>query len=344
MKACSIPADEKLRLAKLRALALLDSAQDERFDRITRLAQRLFDMPVAAVMLIDADRQWCLSAQGMARSVQPRAASLCGHAILAAESLVVADTQLDPRFDALDLQPGLDTPLRFYAGAPLRLDPEGSALGTLCLMDTWPRAFATVDLGVLRDLADLVERELQSVLHSLSDAATGLANQRAFEELGQKALMICARAHAPAALIRFDLESVAAAAQGPDAVASDEEDSVRQFARLLRGSFRSSDVLARLDGQQFVALVTHCSEPYLRVVIERLRTALFQHNREQSRKHALTPALHFSAAVRALMPTPQTTLTQIMTQLSAQLSGQLAPSRVAMQQLSLDAHATPTAL
>lgn len=303
------PADEEARLVRLRSLALLDSAPDERFDRITRLAARLFDVPVAAVMLVDADREWPLSIQGQARESRPRQTSLSAHALQGTATLVLPDVQVDARFAAENPSAsGTDT-TRFFAGAPLRLRAEGSALGTLCLMDRWPRAFAAVDEAVLRDLADLVERELHGVLFSLSDGSTGLCNRLAFGQLGQQALMMCARAHAPAAFLSFELD-VAAASAAPD---DDEpEAAARQFARLLRASFRATDVLARLSTRRFAALVTHCSEPYLRVVVERLQKAVQMHNQNVLRRQGAGPELHFRVAVRALMPTAQSSLEQLM--------------------------------
>jgi hypothetical protein len=311
MEVAPVPDDEGERMAQLASLGLLDSEPDERFDRITRLACRLFDAPMGAIQLVDADRVWTLSAHGTSRGSEPRPLSLSAHAILGVSPLVITDRLRDTRFgigrSGIDARPP-EGPLapRFYAGAPLRLLPSGSALGVLCLMDSWPRAFAPVDEGVLRDLADLVERELRIVHGSVSDGDTGLAKPQAFVELGQKALMICARSRAPAALLRFELEA--------DAVAEEPELPARAFSRLLRASFRSSDVLGRLAPDTFAALVTHCSEPYLRVVVERVQRAVAEHNQGVSRQRGPGPALHFRVAVRALMPSAHTSMAELLQQ------------------------------
>jgi GGDEF domain-containing protein len=316
------PPDEEARLNRLRSLGLLDSPPDERFDRITRLACRLFDVPQAAVMLVDADREWPLSAQGLPRDSAPRASSLSAHALHLQTALVLPDVHADPRYApsaAAGAAATAHVPMvpRFFAGVPLRLGAEPSALGTLCLMDRWPRAFAAVDEAVLRDLADLVQRELQGVLQSLSDGSTGLSNPQAFEQLGQQALRLCARAHAPAALLRFRLlpsyrDAGASASWSPEALEGDREAAARQFARLLRATFRASDVLARMSSQGFAALVTHCSEPYLKVVIERLQRAVRVYNDALARDASGRPELHFTVDVRALTPTSHTTLEQLM--------------------------------
>src|SRR5215203_33128 len=94
----SVPADESVRLIALRALNLLDTPAEERFERITRTALRVFDVPIALVSLIDADRQWIKSCQGFALVETSRSISFCGHAILQDQALVIGDTWLDPRF------------------------------------------------------------------------------------------------------------------------------------------------------------------------------------------------------------------------------------------------------
>ena len=92
------PRDEAARLAALRALNVLDTEAEERFDRITRLAQEVFDAPIALVSLVDESRQWFKSRQGLAATQTPRDVSFCGHAILGDDVLVVPDASQDVRF------------------------------------------------------------------------------------------------------------------------------------------------------------------------------------------------------------------------------------------------------
>ncbi len=156
-----IPADEAQRLTALRTLDILDTPPEARFDRITRIAQRLFDVPIALVSLVDADRQWFKSRAGLDATETPRNISFCGHAILDQAVFYVPDASLDPRF--------ADNPLvttapdiRLYAGAPLAVT-DGHRVGTLCVIDNRPREFSDDELQALRDLADLVQDELQSM-------------------------------------------------------------------------------------------------------------------------------------------------------------------------------------
>lgn len=154
-----IPANEWHRLQALLATGLLDSPPEAGFDRITRIAQQTFDVEIALVSLIDSDRQWFKSAQGLDTCETGRDISLCGHAILDDAVLVVEDAQLDTRF--------FDNPLvqqapylRFYAGAPLR-STEGYHIGTLCIIDSQARHFSSKHVQLLRELADCVEEQIQ---------------------------------------------------------------------------------------------------------------------------------------------------------------------------------------
>ena len=153
-----VPPDDDARVEALRALDLLGGEPQERFDRLTRLASRLFDVPIALVNLIDRDEQRSLSCLGLPTSDMPRAQSFCAHAIASSEPLVIPDLAADPRFAASPLVTGPDG-LRFYAGHPLAA-PSGHRIGTLCIVDTRPRTLAPGDPEALRDLALLVEREV----------------------------------------------------------------------------------------------------------------------------------------------------------------------------------------
>ncbi len=153
-----IPPGEAQRLAALHSLHILDTPPEERFDRITRLAQRLFDVPIALISLVDASRVWFKSRAGLDLEQIPRARSFCEHAILGRGPFVVQDARTDPRFSDNPLVTG-EPAIRFYAGWPLA-DHDGHQLGALCLVDRWPRRLSETDLQVLCDLASLAEREL----------------------------------------------------------------------------------------------------------------------------------------------------------------------------------------
>jgi diguanylate cyclase (GGDEF)-like protein/PAS domain S-box-containing protein len=153
----STASTEQARLNALAELDILDTPAETRFDRFTRLAAMTFDVPIALVSLVDADRQWFKSRHGLAAAETPRSLSFCAHAVAADDMLVVTDATLDPRFATNLLVTG-EPRIRFYAGQPVY--NAGHAVGTLCVIDTRPRTFSSEQRQVLKDLAKLVEVEL----------------------------------------------------------------------------------------------------------------------------------------------------------------------------------------
>lgn len=154
------PNDEKKRVAALHALGLLDTPPEERFDRITRLAQRTFSVPIVLISLIDEKRQWFKSRQGLEAAETPRELSFCAHAIADGGLMVVPDATKDARFADNPLVAG-DPLIRFYAGQPIE-GPDGSLLGTLCLIDRVPRELDLEQRRALRDLAGMVQEQIAS--------------------------------------------------------------------------------------------------------------------------------------------------------------------------------------
>jgi diguanylate cyclase (GGDEF)-like protein/PAS domain S-box-containing protein len=165
------PSNETTRLAALDALEVLDTVGEERFDRFTRLATLTFRVPTALVSLVDADRQWFKSRCGLDVSETPRSIAFCSHAVAQHDIFVVEDASLDPRFAANPLVVG-PPHIRFYAGQPVYSD--GQAVGTLCIIDYVPRTLNENERRALRDLADLVEIELN---HAKVQTARVMAEQ-----------------------------------------------------------------------------------------------------------------------------------------------------------------------
>ncbi len=154
-----IPQDEEARLAAVRRYQILDTPPDGAFDRVTRLAARLFKVPISIVSIVDEDRIWFKSRHGIDVDQVGRDPGLCASAILQQEALVVPDASLDPYALANPLVAG-DVGLRFYAGAPLRTS-DGHNLGTLCVIDKQPRVIGEEDAATLEDLAAIVVHELE---------------------------------------------------------------------------------------------------------------------------------------------------------------------------------------
>lgn len=152
------PKNERQRIKRLRALGLLDSQPEERFDRITRLAQNLLDVPIALISFVDEDRQWFKSAQGLSVSETDRAISFCGHAICHDDLFIVEDALTDERFHDNPLV-SAHPKIRFYAAKTLKTQ-DGYCIGTLAIIDTKPRQLDAMQRKILTDLGKWVELEL----------------------------------------------------------------------------------------------------------------------------------------------------------------------------------------
>jgi hypothetical protein len=152
--------DEKRQRA-VEALGVLDTPPDARVDRVTRLAQELFDVPMVSVTLIDNDRQWRKSQIGLGGSEAPREGAFCDVTVRKGDTLVVEDASTDEIFADNPFVVG-DPHLRFYAGHPLAA-PGGEHFGTLCILDTKPRKLDERQVELLRELAQWVQAELTEV-------------------------------------------------------------------------------------------------------------------------------------------------------------------------------------
>lgn len=159
MQAADLPDNETQRLTALHALHVLDTPIDEAFDRITQLAQDLFEVPIALVSLVDKERQWFKSHSGLDTCETSREISFCAHAVAKNAPLVIENALNDPRFADNPLVENT-TQIRFYAGHPLR-PSEGLPVGTLCLIDRKPRTFSQRDRHLLKSLAGQVEELLR---------------------------------------------------------------------------------------------------------------------------------------------------------------------------------------
>ena len=182
MPAAPLPANERERLAALRAYGVLDSAQDEAFDALVRVASSVCETPIALVTLLDERRQWFLSSHGLAGLKEtPREVAFCAHGLESPELLIVEDAEKDARF--------ADNPLvthapyvRFYAGCPL-IDQAGFAIGTLCVVASEPRTLSTHQQGILREIGTAMVRLLEARKIDNALFAAELATKRARADL-----------------------------------------------------------------------------------------------------------------------------------------------------------------
>jgi PAS domain S-box-containing protein len=154
-------ADEQYRLEAVRALRLLDTPPEQRFDRITELVKGMFDIPVVSISLIDDRRQWFKSKLGLEIDEVPLDLSFCAYTIQLDDTFIIEDTLADARFSQHPLVTGAPY-IRFYAGKQLR-SANGEKVGTLCIIDSAPRVLDTEDRDKLSKFAALAEREINEL-------------------------------------------------------------------------------------------------------------------------------------------------------------------------------------
>ena len=153
--------DEQYRLEAVRALRLLDTPPEPRFDRITKLVKEMFDIPVVSISLIDDRRQWFKSKLGLELDEVPLDLSFCSYTIALDDIFIIEDTLKDPRFSQHPLVTG-EPKIRFYAGKQLR-SANGEKVGTLCIIDSAPRVLSDADRSKLSNFAALAEREINDL-------------------------------------------------------------------------------------------------------------------------------------------------------------------------------------
>jgi diguanylate cyclase (GGDEF)-like protein len=281
------PPDEERRLAALHTLNLLDTDSEERFDRITRLAQRVFGTSMAAFTLVDTDRQWFKSTVNIASEEDPLETGFCPHAILDPETTVVEDARQDDRFSDNPLvtaEPGI----RFYAGHPVA-GPGGEVLGTLCVIDDKPRVGGNFDTEALREFAAMVEAEVASLSLAIGDELTGLANRRGFEMLGERLVSAARRLDLPLSAIYADLDNMKPINDTHGHESGDA--ALREVADVLGSTLRASDLVARLGGDEFCALLVGDASAAAPTLIARVEGNLAERNADAGRPWNLSLSL-----------------------------------------------------
>jgi diguanylate cyclase (GGDEF)-like protein len=248
--------DEPGRLAALSRYDILDTAAEGAFDRITDLVRTALGVPMSAVSLIDSHRQWLKSHPGIDVSETPREIAFCDHAIRGRDALIVADASLDIRFRENPLVTS-EPAIASYAGVPLET-PDGYNIGTLCAIDTRPRAFDPTQIAILKSLAALVVEQLELRNMAERDGLTGALTRRAFINDLDKKITLYQRSQRPAALLMLDIDHFKAVNDSHGHPAGDKV--LRAVARLCDAGRRPADTLGRLGGEEFGLLLSETSE------------------------------------------------------------------------------------
>ena len=241
--------DSSARLAELKSLGLLDTPPEERFDRFTRLAKRALNVPFAMLSLVDENREWFKSRQGIELTEIPARHSFSHAAVRSADMMIVNDAGRDPRFADFARENGI----KFYAGCPIR-SHRNIVIGTLSVADTTLRNFSAEDRACLLDLAAMIEEELSVQTIANIDELTKLFNRHGFCGVGQHTITVCKRMRKPATMMFFDLDGFK---KVNDDYGHAEGDKVlKNIGTLMQSVFRNSDVVAKLGGDEFCVLLT----------------------------------------------------------------------------------------
>lgn len=274
-----IPDNEEERLKSVYLADLLDTKDDERFERLARLAKKIFQVPVVLISLLDRDRQWLLACEGLGIRETPRNVSFCGHAIMQDGPFIVNDAAQDERFHDNPLVTG-EPYIRFYAGYPVHL-PDGEVAGTLCLIHNTPRSFNDDDIASLQDLAFIVEDEFHVIGMAMTDSLTGIANRRGFYRVGEKRFHTLNKNNTAFSLVFFDLDKFKPI---NDLWGHAEGDEVlKTFAALLYRHLVPGEVAGRLGGDEFAVLISR--EGNTESFLNDLRKSVDEYNKNSGKPY-----------------------------------------------------------
>ncbi len=271
----AFPMNEAERLHALRTLEILDTSHEERFDRVTRMAKRIFGVEISLVSLVDENRQWFKSAQGLDAAETSREISFCGHAINQDGLFIIPNAAEDDRFSDNPLVTEAPN-IRFYAGYPLKLR-QGINLETLCLIDSQPKQLDAEDKQLLNDLGAMIEQEIRTVQLATLDELTLISNRRGFMTLAEHSQKVCRRNKVSMAMILFDLDKFKLI--NDDFGHHEGDFALKQFAEVMRTVFRESDVIGRLGGDEFVTMLTDASDEKIAIILERFKTEMAAMNK-----------------------------------------------------------------
>ncbi|MDY7578580.1 sensor domain-containing diguanylate cyclase [Herbaspirillum sp. RTI4] len=293
MTTTNLPLFDSFPANTLHAFGFFNVNAEMRFDRLSRLARRLFNVPIAFVSMVDARN---------AITKTPHVNGLTPHA--SDDILIVPDTVLDARFNDSPLVTGSPN-IRFYAGCPISIG-NGEKLGTLCLIDQQPRSFDAADLALLLDLAQMADQELAAMELATIDELTKLYNRRGFEAAGSHGLSLCARLETPVSMLYFDLDMFKCI---NDRFGHAEGDfALKNFARILTETLRKSDVIGRLGGDEFAVLLTNTSPAQAARTLQHLEQAVRGYNGSNERGYEL----RYSVGYVQYQPTLHPTLAELM--------------------------------
>jgi diguanylate cyclase (GGDEF)-like protein len=283
----TIASTATLKIANIHAEDLFYTPLEERFERITRIARRALHVPVAAITLLNDDKQWFKSAAGWAISELPRNQSICRLTVAENRLLSIADTLEDPRVATSPIVASAPH-FRAYAGHPLS-DQHGTVCGTFCVFDVKSREFTALDRQTITDLAMMTQRELLSDCLSdahaaltsklsvarreaLMDPLTHLWNRRGASVLLKAAFDSADHRGTPLTLALLDLDNFKRINDTHGHQSGDEV--LRKIASRLLSAVRNEDAICRIGGDEFLVLMTDTDAPAAARIADRIRQTI----------------------------------------------------------------------
>lgn len=259
--------NEAARLASLRSFGILDTPAEAAFDELVELAAWTCHAPIAALTLIDRDRQWFKSSIGLDVTETDREIAFCAHSIAHDQTVVVPDAKLDPRFAENPFVTG-DPEIRFYAGVPIIVD-DGAALGTLCVLDTRPRSLFADERRALEILARQARDRLEGVRleRTAVDALTGTAASSAATRW-----LLAQPTDRSRAAVHVDIDGLAAINKDHGDAAGDR--TLVATARRLEEAAPGDALVARTGDDEFAVLIHAIDDDELDRRVEALRHEL----------------------------------------------------------------------
>ena len=296
------------RLEALRASALLGGAQNAVLDRLTRLVTRVLGVPVSLVSLVDDRAQHFPGLTGLRgwageQRGTPLTHSFCQHVVGRDGMLAVEDAAIHPlvtnnlAFHELSVVA--------YLGVPLRT-ASGDTIGALCAIDTKPLHWTDDQIATLEDLAEaaMAEIELRATtvlllaahdklrVQATRDALTGLLNRRGFSDGAHPTVALAHRMNAPLAVLSLDLDGFMEINDTHGHDAGDE--ALMDMANVLREQTRSSDIIGRMGGDEFVILCPNTGAEAIAPLRQRIEAALDALNAEPHRIYTLASSIGVS--------------------------------------------------
>ncbi len=260
--------DEDGRIQALNRLEVLDTPEEAPFENILNLVKQILHVPICAVSLVDRERQWFKARRGLDVCETARNVSFCSHAIQNSVALIVPDALEDQRFaeNALVTKAPF---IRSYAGIPLRTS-DGYNIGTLCAIDTAPRAFTAIEIGILESFSQLILDELELRKIASTDQLSGALSRRAWIEKAHCEIIRAQRYSRPMALAILDLDQFKSINDAYGHPAGDRV--IKRIASLCMATMRQSDFFGRLGGEEFGLVMPETSAEGAEAVAERVRT------------------------------------------------------------------------